>query len=190
MTETKVILISGKKRAGKNHCAEVLKAKLEQMGKTVLVTAYADPIKEILAISLNISVEELDTLKNNNDVLYSQDENTEIWQLTGARSLIQKFGTEAMKQYFGTDVWVNLMKLKIRETDADFVIIPDFRFPSENISHLTIKVKNDGVDKVATDSHASETSLDGCESLYEVDNTGKPNLSPQVSGFILNVLGL
>lgn len=52
----------------------------------------------------------------------------------GARLILQKFGTEVVRDYFGQDYWINYVEEKIivpNPNIADAVIITDYRFPNE-----------------------------------------------------------
>ena len=178
---TKVVLINGKKRSGKNHLAELLSSELNDKGYSTEIMAFADPIKDIIGMALDISSEELDMYKNNDEHLGINDVgmyNDEFQFLVSFRVLLQKFGTEAMKKYFGEDVWVNILKTRAQNSDADVVLVPDFRFLSESISDLSINIFNNNL--VEHDSHRSENELNDFKFSKYVDNTGKPDLSEKV----------
>lgn len=165
----KVILINGKKRSGKDYLAKMLKLELEQQNKTVEIMSYADPIKEILADTFNISVELIDEYKNNFQAIDVAGEN-----LLNFRELLQRFGTEAMKKQFGDDVWVNLLKGKINISTAEYILISDFRFLCEDISEgfnvTTVNVINKDI--IAEDEHSSENELNDYNFDITLDNTG------------------
>lgn len=178
---TKVVLINGKKRSGKNHLAELLSSELNDKGYSTEIMAFADPIKDIIGMALDISSEELDMYKNNDEHLGINEVGTyndEFQFLVSFRVLLQKFGTEAMKKYFGEDVWVNILKTRAQNSDADVVLVPDFRFLSESISDLSINIFNNNL--VEHDSHRSENELNDFKFSKYVDNTGKPDLTEKV----------
>jgi archaellum biogenesis ATPase FlaH len=178
---TKVVLINGKKRSGKNHLAERLSSELNDSGYSTEIMAFADPIKDIIRTALDISSEELDMYKNNDEhlgIIEVGMYNDEFQFLVSFRVLLQKFGTEAMKKYFGEDVWVNILKTRAQNSDADVVLVPDFRFLSESISNLSINIFNNNL--FEHDSHRSENDLNDFKFSKYVDNTGKPDLSEKV----------
>lgn len=182
---TEVILVNGKKRSGKDFFATKLKEELESQGKIVEIMAFADPIKDIIAKTFNISDENLDFLKNRKEgvYLYKQerqyDDTTHI-RLTDFRSVLQIFGTEAMKPWFGEDVWVNLLKSRVVENpELDYVIVPDFRFLVETISNTTVHIENKRV-KDESDTHASENELNDFTFKYTINNTGYRDISDDV----------
>ena len=170
------ILINGPARSGKNHFARELKKSLAVSGYTSEIMEFSDPLKEIIADTLGISISELDTFKNNPDDfnLVVRSDGT-YKHLTNFRQLLQRFGTEAMMGKFGKRVWVNMLKERREASNSDFILVPSFRFPHEVISPLTIKIKNDDV--VCKDVHLSENALDGFEFWATVDNTGYRDLS-------------
>lgn len=181
---TNIVLIHGKKRAGKDYFAKILGSHLEVEGKTVKIMAFADPIKEILATSLSISVEELNRMKNEKSDIVEIDDNYDQWVLTDTRRLIQNFGTEAMHTHFGKDVWVNMLKRNAQMSKVDYVLVPDFRFLHENISSTTIRIQNDEIDNACDDNHTSENELKDFEFKYTIDNTGYPLLHDKVKSCI------
>lgn len=168
-----VILVSGKKRAGKNYVSDELKVYLEKLDYSVDLYAYADPMKRILCTTFGITLDELDYMKN---------EKLPIALATGTgyktinmREILQRFGTEAMQTEFGVCVWKERAEDFIKKSKADIVIITDFRFPTEIIDDAySIKVKNIDVENADTDTHISENLLGDFEFSFEIDNTGKP----------------
>jgi len=184
-----LILINGKKRHGKDYlCDLLIKLLSTKYGITAARVAFADPIKEIIADTFNVSLEELEDFKNNGDVLYEGNDKLEI----SFRTILQRFGTEAMKKQFGENVWADLGINSAIEIDKDVVIIPDFRFESEYnaaitkackdgaFNIITVKIYNDDI--VSTDTHASETELDSFNFDFKINNTAKPKLTHLTHG--------
>lgn len=180
-----VILINGKKRAGKDYLAELLTKELENRNKTVEKFAFADPIKDIMAISLNISHKKFDKAKNDPGTLldltkffYTEKNPAKLISTCTIRELIQYFGTDAMKKYFGKNVWVDLAQKRINESNSQYIILSDFRFPEEHISDITVNIFNNDLEE--HDSHSSENALNDFHFQYYVDNTGKVDISDKV----------
>lgn len=161
----KIVQINGLKRSGKNHLGEILKNKLQEEGLVVQLMAFADPIKEILATALNISVAELD--KRKNDMTAIAD--------TTYREVLQRFGTEAMQSTFGSDVWTDLLVRNINKS-TDVVIVTDLRFDHE-VLYGAILVNIFNADLVSADSHASEAILNDVDFHWTIDNTGRGDLT-------------
>lgn len=123
----KFILIGHRKRVGKDTFAHFVK---EAIGDNAEIMSFATPLKEIVAEMLGISMERLDVLKN--------DPNSPV------RSMLIAFGNGKIKEYFGKNVWSKLLVKKAAEVDADWIIVPDFRFPEEYIEGATtIRVDRD-----------------------------------------------
>lgn len=192
---SKIIAINGKKRSGKDHNAKLLKEKLEDNGYSVAIISFAYPIKDIIAKTFNISVDDVELYKNESDEygleikVYPNNQPSGVIKYINMREILQRFGTEAMKPYFGKDVWAKLTYDKIEEMGCDFSIIPDFRFPEEYREDIiTIKVKNDVIDNESTDSHSSENSLNDFNFNYEIDNTGYCDTNAQLDKIIENLI--
>lgn len=163
----KIILINGKKRAGKDYVAKILKEKLGNCE----IFHYADALKQIISETFEISLEELENFKNENVEITFNDKRTTF------RRILQCFATEAIKPVFGNNIWKRIVLEKIKETNAEYIIIPDFRFPEEYIeSSYTVKVL--GGEQL--DSHISEHALNNFKFDYIIDNTKKEDLTPWI----------
>jgi hypothetical protein len=151
-----IVQISGKKGHGKSTVAELLKIELGERAK---IYNFADPLKQILAATLNISVEELEANKN---------------LLPQYRSMLQRLGTEGLKPIFGDDVWLKLAQKYCETLCVNCVlIIPDWRFKVEAIEDsLKVRIHRPSVPE-SWDSHASEIELDTFEGFdYTLINDG------------------
>jgi len=101
------------------------------------------------------------------------------------RELLQKLGTEAMRDGLHTNVWVNALfadynagytisPLDVDNQAPDNWIITDMRFPNEmeavvEKGGITIRVVRPGT---STGTHPSEIALDGHTMHYEIINDG------------------
>jgi hypothetical protein len=189
----KVILISGKKRSGKDCTGELIKNFIPK----TKIFRFADPIKEIIAKTFNISLEELEEYKNNTDQFgleikaYPNNQPDSTIKHINFREILQRFGTEAMKPIFGERVWVEATAKKLEGEEIS--IITDFRFKEEyNLLNkqyevYTIKIYNNNLED--TDSHASETELDEANFKYDfyIDNTDQPDITNDIKD-ILNII--
>jgi hypothetical protein len=158
-----VILISGKKRAGKDYIADIIS---KEFGFKKI--AFANNLKEIISVTFNISLDELDLFKNEpqNFPIYFGDKKTDF------RKILQRCGT-AIKPIFGEDIWANLVKKRIEDLNSN-VVISDFRFLSEyytleDLNPLTIKVINRDLKDI--DNHISENELNDFNFDIILDNT-------------------
>ncbi len=151
-------MIAGKKRSGKDTLGKIFNEILPNSK----ILRFADPMKQIIATTLNISLQDLEDAKNNNTYCVNG---------ISYRHVLQRFGNEAMKPVFGDYVWYSLMANKIAEfakEGGEYVIITDFRFLKEldgleetfgALNITTINISRDGVD--TTDTHDSEVALEG-----------------------------
>ena len=103
--------------------------------------------------------------------------------LMSVRELLQKLGTEAIRDGLHPNAWVNALmceykRPKMSEHHPSNWIVTDVRFPNEleaiqDVNGLTLKVVRP-VEKSKTTArlHPSETSLDKAEFDYEIINDG------------------
>jgi hypothetical protein len=181
MVKKKIFLINGLARSGKDYNAEVLKEAAQEKGSSCSILHFAYAIKDIISISTELSIQEINDLKNDEEPILARF-NGHQKIFSNFRSLLQRFGTEAMKKYFGDDVWANIVLREIQKRDSDIFIIPDWRFLSEiktlhelenkGYDIITIKIIDRNIKRI--NNHASETELDEYVPDFVIDNTGHP----------------
>ena len=188
----KLILVSGKKRSGKDYSTSLLAESLRSRGHSVEVKSFAEPIKQILSVIFGISLGTIETAKNephNFPVVMTQS-NTEANAVrfsTDMRQILQRFGSEAMKPVFGDDVWVRLMDQYVQSSSADFIIVPDFRFLIEHIpSAITVRIKCNLAE--STDQHVSEIELDNFVFDYVLNNDNHQLTQQDLDDFVTVLL--
>lgn len=99
-------------------------------------------------------------------------------EMMSVRDLLQKLGTEAMRNGLHENVWVNALFADYTE-DQQWVIT-DVRFPNEynaikEKGGIMIRVNRPGYGnsmKELVEAHPSETALDGHEFDYVIENNG------------------
>ena len=190
---SKVILINGKKRSGKDYVASLLKERMINEGLTCEIISFAEPLKDILSMTLNMSLDEIDEHKNNKtpiwiseEVTYNKNGYKETFfsdkKITDFRLILQNFGTDAMKKWFGENVWVDIALKRINNSHSDFILIPDFRFLCEHIENsTTLKVLNSDVDNNCNDLHRSENELNDFVFDHYLDNSGYKDISDKIN---------
>lgn len=167
----KYILINGKKRSGKDHIGNMIRDEFAVRGISAEILSFADPIKDIIAQTFNIEDDELDNFKNKSEEIYIKKGNR-YQQITNFRKVLQHFGTEAMKSWFGDDVWVQLLTQRANDLEVDYVIVTDFRFEIEQLDDAyTLRIVNSNAEDVQ-DNHASENELNLFRFDYTLDNSG------------------
>ena len=149
------ILIGHKRRQGKDSVAKIIKS----LDDRVEIISFAEPLKLLVADMLGVTVETLNTMKNESDIF---------------RKTLQNFGNGVMKDIFGKNVWKDLLiqraELLAKERGCRYIVVPDFRFPNEYIpGAYTINVT--GLTK-SVDTHESETALDEWKYDYVIHNIG------------------
>ena len=178
--EQGVILVSGYKRSGKDTTAKMIKEIIEEStSQKVEIMSFAEPLKFIAKTIFGISDEKLDEYKNNYRGIYYYDDYNELDILTNFREVLTKIGSDALKPIFGDDVWVKVIKEKMLKSNADVIIIPDFRFLVENAFKNSVTIRIVNYDIVNDSSHPSEIELDNFVFDYCLDNT-KHRLNKEV----------
>lgn len=155
-----VICISGKAQHGKDTTAVIAKKILEENGKRVLITHYADLLKFLCKEYFGW-----------NGI---KDE--------AGRETLQRVGTDIVRNR-APDFWVEFVVkfLSVFEDEWDFVLIPDTRFPNEvdmmremfGATHLRV-LRPDYVSPLTVEqqNHPSETALDDYIPDYYLTNRG------------------
>ena len=157
----KVICISGKAMSGKDTAANYFKNKLEESGKRVLITHYADLLKYICKTFFGWDGR--------------KDEK--------GRRLLQYIGTDVVREQ-NPNYWVDFLMniLNMFQYNWDYVLIPDCRFPNEitrlkrnGFNTASVKIIRDDFDNGLTEtqkSHESETSMDNFDFDFVIHNKG------------------
>lgn len=156
-----VLLVNGLPRAGKDTFADFL---VENYGFTKM--SFADEMKNIICRTLNISRVDLENWKNERVELVVNDK-----AIIDFRSLLQNFGSEAMKPVFGDGVWVDILYKKIENSKSKKIVISDFRFLYEyqvkkDFDIKTILIKDDR--ELPLIGHASDVELYQNDFIFDV----------------------
>ena len=175
-----IIQIGGFKRSGKDTISQMIANHYQSSGKLVDIFHYADPLKQIATSIFDISLEQLDEFKNNKTELYRFNTYEEPCKVTDFREILMKIGNEAIKPVFGSDVWQKIMLEKIEKSEADIIIIPDFRFAVEHIPNaVTIRINNSDI--INDTDHPSETELIDFDFDMSIDNTNYSQNQEEIS---------
>ena len=153
-----IIGLHGQKRVGKDTVYQIIR---ELYPKAVRM-AIADKIKESLAALFDISVEEIESLKETGFFTVKGEgiEQTLPW-----RVIAQRYGTESHRDIFGQDFWLDAALPPNQAIDAykrKLIVVTDVRFLNEakRITHYggyVIEVKRPELGN--KDSHISEERL-------------------------------
>ena len=161
LTKTTLVLISGKKGAGKDYVARKLSTHLNRMGNISTILHFADGIKDLTSKLTGYDREQIETMKNCHADVFTVGRNR-----YNMRVLLQMLGTEFLKPIFGEDIHAKYMEHQIHQAGESIIIIPDFRFPveynyfaeQEDYEVITINV-SDGQEGYSKDEHISENAL-------------------------------
>tara|TARA_B100001250_G_scaffold401356_1_gene413122 strand:- start:9563 stop:10105 length:543 start_codon:yes stop_codon:yes gene_type:complete len=167
-----VIGISGKKRSGKNTVGGIAMRWLWDNAIPARQMAIADQLKREVAEVTGMSKK-------------WQEEHKDRW-----RTILQWWGSEFRRHYFGEDYWLNLLTKELMAMDEDVAVLTDVRFKNEadyvrKTGGFVIRVER-GTGLV--DVHSSETDLDHYEHFeHVVNNDGSiADLEEQVVGILEN----
>lgn len=121
--------------------------------------AFATKLKEAVANLFAITPEQVDVLKQNNDVTVAIMTEVEgalhAGNIISWRGFLQRFGTEMGRNTFGSDFWVNLaMSTPLTKP----TVFTDARFPNEQSHIKALGGKIVWVERrgYTSDGHASE----------------------------------
>jgi len=175
---TAVILISGPIGSGKDTLAKHLEDKLNCKH-----FKFANKLRDYVALFLGLYKEDLshrvldifeDRKVKENNIVFVSPTNPDIRFTT--RQLMQKFGTDAMRNGMYSNVWVDTLLLDVALTcmrpSSNSVVISDVRFLNEQCAfdnipeyYYPVKVYIDKTDfGKPTENHESESHL---KALYE-----------------------
>lgn len=174
-----ILGVAGFKRSGKNTFAEfVIEEVLASNGK------YPEPEVQYFSAKLKESVGRLFGIENN--FLEWADEFKENgivrvyhgfsdWpnSLIIGREILQRYGTEAHRDIFGEDFWVDQILPIGLNCENRLIIIPDLRFENEarRIRLLGGKIVRINRETFGEeDTHSSEIPLPGKLVDFEIDN--------------------
>ena len=180
-----VILINGPARSGKDTIAKYMKEELNKREINVEILSFAEPLKQIIADTFDISLTTLEYYKNNADnisieCIKENRNDFQVLEVTNFRRILQRFGTEGMKPVFGNNVWANLVVQKIKQSNAEVFIIPDFRFQieadtileleNEDIAYCRFMYIHSDMSTISENKHISENDLKDFEFDYIINN--------------------
>lgn len=165
-----IIFLHGKAGCGKDTVGEEIRKMLMRNGYTVSAIAFADEVKPLVADAMDISVRDLNVLKNNNDVIAVNN----IFAISGVYKSINP------------DYFLNKTKARVSDKQKlgfDYVIITDLRYPPEKAwvesleNKVVIKIIDGNRPASIRDGHHSEQLVVGGVVL---DNTNKGTVDDMV----------
>lgn len=164
-----IIGLAGAKRSGKNTVAKFI---AEELGDKYDVKewSFAEDLKKSAVAALGIlnhaePVLFADWIKEEGTILLQNKSGKTVNKLSG-RAFLQYYGTEAHRDIFGDNFWVDNLLWKIEQADGHanpLDVITDVRFQNEaerikRLGGSIIKIRRDEVES-SGDTHASEIPL-------------------------------
>lgn len=194
-----IIGLNGVKRAGKNLSAELIR---KSYGKKYAVQewSFAKTLKASAAAALGVITDKpeawADRFKEKSCIVIVDNCGTtfeESTLITG-REYLQWYGTEAHRDIFGDDFWIDIVLDPIKEHADEWNyrldLITDVRFPNEaeairEAGGAIIKIRRPDVEDTG-DTHASEQPLPSELVDYEVWNSGTIHALKENLGFVVD----
>lgn len=137
--------------------------------------AFADSLKHLCMDYLGLSYEDA----------YTQEGKmrfNDVWGMTN-RAILQKVGTEAMRNGFDNDVWVKILKIKVKKMldEGRKVIVTDCRFDNEcqmieDLGGIVVEIVRDSQSQnlsAIEQKHASEQPVNRKFVAFTVNNNGE-----------------
>lgn len=164
-----IIGLHGHKRVGKDTVYEIIQSSYPH----AIRLAFADKIKESLAALFGVSMREIDTLKEEGGMF--KVESQSFKHSYSWRTFAQRYGTEAHRELFGDDFWVDMtLPLDMQHLWlSELVVVTDVRFKNEarrilDLGGHIIHLARTELDK--NDIHISEEPLPNEYISYIIHN--------------------
>jgi len=184
-------MFGGKIHSGKNFAAKKLIDIYESHGVKAETMMLAQGVKDGCKDDYSQLASYLNSLslkakENGDDELAAElSINEDNWyenKTNITRILLQTYGTEIFRNRVDENWWTDRLAERIKNSDAEVIIVTDFRFPNEynRLTELvgddndikTIHVFREADNDAAVTGHSSENALDDFKFDYEIDNNG------------------
>lgn len=166
----RIIGLAGRARVGKNTVAKFI---AELLDGPVEEAAFADLIKVSAARALGINFHGddiglsavkrwADALKTDHSIRIVGENGQQLHEISG-RAFLQRYGTEAHRELFGDDFWIDAVEFV--RPDITALVLTDVRFENEarairQAGGEVWRVERPSIDRAThQDSHASERPL-------------------------------
>jgi asparagine N-glycosylation enzyme membrane subunit Stt3 len=162
-------MLSGYKGSGKDFVTQQLIKDL----KSAKRYAFATSLKQIVAKSLGVTLEDIENYKNDNTVKFRLG----LKELVTVRECLQNLG-DSLKEQFGKYVFIDkIIDDTRKDTTSKYKIISDWRYEKEyrRFSYYTKDIVTVRVvgNEECSDSHSSENDLLNFKFDYYIDNINK-----------------
>jgi hypothetical protein len=182
--EPMILGLHGRIGAGKNECAR----RLALIRDGVVEVSFAAKLKESAAALLGCTVADLERWKNEQYAVLVRDDEPKIVLDQTVRSFLQRYGTEAHRDVFGQDFWLDAALPLDGDYHPDVLYtVTDVRFPNEaqrvrDVGGVMVGIV--GAFDTPSD-HASEQTLE-CD--HWIDNTIRDDDHATLDRLLLSLL--
>jgi len=188
----KIIGLTGLARSGKDTACGFILEWAEENGIIAKRASFAEKLKISAARSLGLPgvetpeqcVTACENLKHMGTITITGSDDSifsfESVTISG-REFLQRYGTEAHRDVFGDDFWVDaLMQELRRDTETELAVITDTRFPNEAVAvrhgapwgEVWEIVRPEAGLSEGLEAHASEAGVGGDKIDLSLDNSG------------------
>ena len=204
MSSPILIGLTGKRGSGKSTVGGYIKDWAQENGEKAQLQGFADRLKLSFArifvpdATLEEALGFCDTIKNigsiKHDTIFPEDRHDlfhrfGVKNVVSGREALQHYGTEAHRDIFGTDFWVDQLLLPRSansesgpawlsnwDSDIDYAIVTDLRFPNEadrilELGGIVYEIRRGELED-QEDTHASEQKLDDAYFYGVFQNNG------------------
>jgi len=162
-----IIGISGPIGSGKSTVSRLLKQCYADNGKKVVILSLGHKVKEVCCLMFKWDINRL-----NDDYAYKEGNTNDdgsmdlactLLNVRSRREVLQRLGTDGVRNGFNTDAWVIALEMEMQQIkdDYDVAIIPDIRFLNEiamieKSSGINIQISRDNNHTTKETKHISE----------------------------------
>lgn len=127
-----IIGLTGKAKAGKDTAYDIIYKNFNVLDRPVVKKSFAEPLKKSVAALFNIKIEDMDDFKDSGTItVWARTDGLPMNNLSG-RELLQRYGTEAHREVFGSNFWVDRCFPKEADyPDKHIIVATDVRFDNE-----------------------------------------------------------
>lgn len=197
-----IIGLNGRLKSGKDTTFKII----QELYPHAERVSFADKLKRSAAAALGVTLDQLEEWKNDEEMTrieigrYIEGQPAkedlsldvrEVRKSLTVREYLQWYGTEAHREIFGENFWVDAALPMSTDHHRRLLVVTDMRFPNEvyrvkDLSGICVKVERSIGTETKFSSHASEQDVDYLMDFF-LDNNGSLNdLRINVHKFFLN----
>jgi hypothetical protein len=191
-----IVLLSGEINSGKNQVYDYIVPMVKAKGKKVENLFFAQRLKNMCEVTferygnylkhITSDIAEYVVDKDAKNKLMSLNFNNDNWyedKTHSTRLILQDMGTTFVRDYIDKDYWVKCVVEDIESSDADVIVITDFRFANEfdvlyrlinnnKYNIKTLRIERSVDTKSIIKHHTSENSLSKFDFDSVINNNG------------------